>query len=659
MKKKMQTAVALYALVMPATVLAEDVLVQEEPAVLAEVVVTASRTAESKNEVSSNLTVINNDEIHSSTSRNVGDLLAEKGIGHVQKYPGNSISIGIRGFRTDTHGNDLQGHVLILLDGRRAGTGNVGKILTKNVERIEIIRGPGAVQYGSAGMGGVVNIITRQGRDNAAFVEIGSGSYGADEASVGGTVVQGKFDFAGAITYRTADDYDTGGGDQYKNTGMNDETGISANLGYNLTEQQRVGLIFTQFDTDEAGNPGYLSVNDLDDYSDKSNYSLDLNYSGTTLTGQYGWLVRYFFGKDKNSWMDPVASNPTFWDDGIKSENDTDQQGAQAQVTGVFGATTITTGFDWLAYEVENSWTPSETTYSNPALFMLVKSGFMDNRLVANVGLRYDWYEVEVNKPAGRDEDQSNFTPQLGFAFMATDSLKLRVQYGEGFMMPSADQLAADYVSWGTRTVGNPDLDPESSTTYEGGIDYNQDGLKGSLTYFYTDYEDKITSVYLVSGDQSWDNIGDATIAGFEMELSYDVGLLMQWDWEVRPYVGLTWLTEYEDDETGEDLQYISATNYSAGLAVAGDGISCRLNMAYTGSQDVTDYESGWPYQDVNLASFTVVDLFTSFRLIENEQLGTLTLRNELRNMFDKEYAFVKGYPMPGRSFYMGLRWDY
>lgn len=226
-------------------------------------------------------------------------------------------------------------------------------------------------------------------------------------------------------------------------------------------------------------------------------------------------------------------------------------------------------------------------------------------------------------------------------------------------MMPSADQLAADYVSWGTHTVGNPDLDPESSTTYEGGVDYNQAGLKGSLTYFYTDYEDKITSVYLAGGEQSWDNIGDATIAGFEMELSYDVGLLMQWDWEVRPYVGLTWLTEYEDDETGEDLLYISETNYSAGLVAARDGITCRLNVAYTGSQDITDYESGWPYQDVELSSFTVVDLFTSFRLIENEKLGTLTLRNELRNMFDEEYAFVKGYPMPGRSFYMGLRWDY
>jgi vitamin B12 transporter len=658
MRKKMQTVAVLLAFAAPAMVSAEES--QTETTILDEVVVTASRVAESKNDVSANLTVITSEDLSHSVSRNVGDILAEKGIGHVQKYPGNLTSIAIRGFRTDTHGNDLQGHVLVLLDGRRAGTGNVAKILTKNVERIEIIRGPGAVQYGSAGMGGVVNIITRQGEENSLFVEAGGGSYGAGETSVGGTFKKNGFDFAGSFTYQTANDYDTGDGDRYRNTGVNYETGVSANLGYSFSEQNRIGLIVTHFDVDEAGNPGYLSANDLDDISDKENYSVDINYTGKSGSEQYQWFARYFFGKDKNRWLDPVGSDPSGWDDGIASNNKTDQQGAQAQITGVFAETTITTGFDWLDYEVKNSWTPQKTTYTNPALFLLGKSAFFDHRLVTNIGLRYDWYEVEVSKPAGRDEDQSHFTPKFGAAFMVTDSLKIRAQFGMGFMMPSADQLAADFTNWGVRTVGNPDLDPEESTTYEGGVDYNHAGFNGSLTYFYTDFEDKITRVTLTSGDSSWDNIGDATIAGFEMELSYDLGVPFQWAWEVRPYFGLTQLTEYEDDATGDDLQYVSDTNFSAGVVVSdGDGISCRLNVAYAGSQDVMDYESGWPYQKVELPSSTVADLSASFRLLENEQLGALTLRNEIRNLFDKDYAYVKGYPMPGRSFFMGLRWDY
>jgi outer membrane receptor for ferrienterochelin and colicin len=82
-------------------------------------------------------------------------------------------------------------------------------------------------------------------------------------------------------------------------------------------------------------------------------------------------------------------------------------------------------------------------------------------------------------------------------------------------------------------TVGNPNLDPESSNTYEVGADYFQSGFDGSLTYFHTDFKDKIVTDFLSDGSQSWINSGDATIAGFEIELGYDLGVPMGWQWEV------------------------------------------------------------------------------------------------------------------------------
>jgi len=632
-----------------------------KPTMLDEVVVTASRSTETKREISANLTVISRDELTQSISRNVGDLFAEKGIGHIQKYPGNLTSIGIRGFRTDTHGNDLQGHVLILLDGRRAGTGNVAKILTKNVDRIEIIRGPGAVQYGSAGMGGVVNIITRQGQRNSIFLEGGGGSFGTGEGSVGGTFKQNDLDFAGSFTYRTEGDYDTGEGNRYSNTGIDYETGLSANLGYSLSKNQRLGLIFTRFAVNKAGNPGYFNMNDNDDTTDKENYSIDANYTGSTSAGQYQWMARYFRGRDENNWLDPTGSNPDGWDDGVPSTNETDQQGAQAQITGTIGNSVLTAGFDWLDYEVENSWTPRKTTYSNPAIFLLGKSAFMEKRLIANIGLRYDWYEVEVKDPAGRTEDQNRFTPKIGLAWMVTSELKLRAQYAQGFMMPSADQLAADFTSWGSRVVGNPNLNPEKSATYEGGVDYGHKGLQASLTYFYTDFKDKIATDYRFDGSRTWKNLGDATISGFETELSYDLGILMDWQWEIRPFLNLTILTDYEDDTNGKDLLYVSKTNYSTGLVVNnGDDFFCRLNIAYAGSQDIQDWQSSsFPTPIVELSSSTVADISTSYRLIDDNTWGTLSLRGEIRNLFDEEYAYIQGYPMAGRSFFLGLRWEY
>ncbi len=633
----------------------------EQQKTMQEVVVTASRIEESKKDVTSNISVITQEDIVQSPSRNLADLLAENGLGHIQKYPGSLTSIGIRGFRTDTHGNDLQGHVLILLDGRRAGSGNAAKILTKNVARVEIIRGPGAVQYGSAGMGGVINVITRKGTDSSFFVEGGGGSFDRYEGSVGATANRSGFDFSGTVTTLSYDDYDTGSGDRFYNTGVDRETGVSLHGGYTFSANHRVGMVFTGFDVDEVGSPGYLSANDRDDYTDKSNYSLDTKYTGGNGTGNYLWMARYFFGQDKNRWMDPIASNPDGWDNGMPSSNTTDQQGAQAQFTALWGQYTVTTGFDWIDYDVENSWSPKKTTYENPALFLLGKAKFLKERLIGTFGLRYDWFDVSVEDPVGSEESTNNLTPQIGLAWNATDDLKLRLQYAEGFMMPSANQLAIDTVSWGRRVVGNPHLDPEKSTTYEGGFDYNRKSLRGSLTYFHTEFEDKIVDDYLSDGSRSWANIGDATIAGFEAELSYDLGEPLGVNWELRPYLQATIMTELEDEETGEDLLYVNDTSVSAGLvANNGQGLFCRFNVAYYSSQDVEDWESGiYPTPIVELDGFTVASLTASYRFYETEEYGSFTVRGEIGNLFDEDYAHVNGYPMPGRNLYISLRWDY
>ena len=294
--------------------------------VLDEIVVTDSRIEEKKKFVATSITTINAEDLKQSAARNLGELLAEKSVGHIQRYPGSNTSIGVRAFKTDSHGNDLKGHVLVLINGRRAGSGNVAKILTKNIERIEILRGPGAVQYGSAGMGGVVNVITRQGDKNGASVDIGYGSFDEVKAGMSATARKGAFDFSGAIEYRTHDDYKTGDGERYKNTGLDSQVSYSLNGGYTLFPNNRVALVLNGVNVDEAGNPGYLSQNDLDNYTDQKNMSGDLIYQGSDTSGKWSWLVRYFRGTDKDEWFDPTESNASGWDDGIPSERDTDQR---------------------------------------------------------------------------------------------------------------------------------------------------------------------------------------------------------------------------------------------------------------------------------------------------------------------------------------------
>ena len=631
-----------------------------EPPVLEQVVVTASRVKEKKKEVTANVTVIEEEEISHSSAKDLGELLAEKGVGHVQKYPGTLTSVGIRAFRTETHGNDLESHVLVLIDGRRAGTGNLAKILTKNVERIEILRGPASVQYGSAAMGGVINVITKKGDGKpTAFVEGILGSYGSEEGSLG---LSGKFkffDFSGSITSRSTDDYETGSGERYRNTGVDDVKNASLNLGLEFLPGHRVGLIYHLFRVDHAGNPGYLSQNDLDDFSKRKNESVDLSYEGTIPGSGLLWKARYFFGQDKDKWFDPTASNPDGWDSGIPSEQKTDQKGAQAQISYNISKSTITAGFDWVNYEVDETWDPKKSEYNNPAYFLMGKTSLLGQRLILDGGVRYDQYKVKIKEGQGRTEDDSHVTPRVGLAYLLTKNAKLRIAYGEAFKMPSAKQLAGDFGTW-VHYVGNPGLDPEKSKTYEGGIDLNYGTLSGSLTYFYTDFQDKIQTATTPTGDVTWQNVGEATIAGIEGNVSVDIGGVLGLDFAIEPYLGLVYLTKYEDEETHEDLKYVSDKTISYGLRVSDlDSFTATIDFTYTGKQRIDDWESGWPAPVITKGSFTVANLTMTKKLFDFDKFGKVTLKGEIRNLFDKDYSYVNGYPMPGRSLYLGLKYQF
>jgi vitamin B12 transporter len=419
-------------------------------------------------------------------------------------------------------------------------------------------------------------------------------------------------------------------------------------------------LIITGTTVNNAGSPSYFSAQDLDNSTDKSNYSIDLNYRGTNKTDAGHWLIRAFLGRDENIWSDPVASNPSGWDDGIDSKNTTEQRGAQAQYTVTLGGAAVTAGMDWLDYKVENSQSPQRSSYLNPAAFLLGRTTFFE-RLTINAGLRQDWYQVDMKEPAGNTEDQHHLTPQIGMALALMPGFKLRGQYAEAFMMPSADQLGADYQAFTGPIRGNPDLDPENSTTWEGGLDYDGGAFRASLGYFATKYKDKIVTDYLADGSSSWKNLGRADIKGIEVQAGYDLGVPLGLSWEVRPTLSATFLTEYTDRTTNEDLLYTGDTVLAAGMVVGdGQGSFFRANLRYSGNSKVQDWESGvYPAPVVELGSSTVVDVGAVWRFYESDRYGGWSVRGEVLNLFDEEYAHVKGYPMPGRSMFLGLRWEF
>jgi len=633
-----------------------------------EVVVTSSRFEELKRNMTSNVTIISKEEIDQSSAKDLGELIAEQSIGQVQKYPGTLTSVGMRGFRTEAHGNDLMGKVLVLLNGRRAGTGNLAKISVGDVERVEIVRGPASVQYGSAAIGGVINVITAKGSGDPGLYlaqELGSNEYSRSTLGAGGKIE--NLDFSGSISLSEMDDYKTGSGATYHNTAFDDQKEAALNIGYEFMPGHRLGVSYINFTVDHAGSANYLSKNDLDNYSEKENYSTDVVYDGRTADRRFSWMARYFSGRDMETAFDPAASNPGGGDDGIPYETDTDHKGAQAQFTFNNDVFRATAGVDWVNYEeTQTEYAPYLSEYDNLAQFLLLNGYLFNRRLVLSAGFRYDAYDLTSQGGVGsaqEKQDADDFLKNFGVAWHAVDGVKVRASYGEGFKMPSAKELAADYSvvtqDGTTHYVGNPDLKPEESRNYEIGVDLVYSRMNSSLTWFTTDFKNMI-QLATIDGNSSWVNLGSATLSGVEGNLSYS---FLPFDdiWMFSPYASCVYMTELKDDETGARLLSTPKWNSTVGLKLTDQrGFYGTFNLAYTGETDIKDYETSWAGPVVRKGGFAVANLSLAkrFQIDEQKNGRAVTLKGEVNNLFDRDYQYVKGYPMPGINFLVGLRVD-
>ncbi len=648
MKKLIFLSIIICSIVITQVSIAEEITIMDE------VVVTAGRIEELKEDITTNISIYTQEDIQQSSVQDLSDLLAKEGF-MIREYPNSTIAVEIRGFRTETHGNDLASHVLILINGRRAGTGNLAKIMMDNVERIEIIRGPGSVQYGASAMGGVINVITKKGKDKLSFFSEGTlGSWDYNKTSAGFSGAVSLFDFSATVSKSSQNAYNTADGTRYHNTGFDSKERLSFNAGLTFVPDNRIGFTYSGYEGEKIGKPGYLSSNDLDDYIDHSLKTFDVTYDGQTQDGFLAWSMLYFKGNDKYETFNPASSSThTYF-------RYTDNQGAQAQMTAKWNIAHVTAGVDWTDYAIRNinSVAGKENTYKNPALFLLVKKKLINDKLILSAGGRYDKYEVESDD--GQSKDETNWSTSVGMSYKFIPGFSIRANYAEAFRMPTADELYMykDYSAWGMGIyAGNSALKPEKSKTFEIGLDYSKNSLTAGITYFYTDFNDKISTTYDAgTNTTNYENIEGATISGVEGTLQWDIGALFGWSFELIPYSSFTGFTEYENDATNKNLKYTPEWTSSYGLKFinADQGFSSRLNFSYVGEQDITDYEGTGA---TSLKSYTVADLMISKQLFSWKKYGAISLQAEVTNIFDESYAAIQGYPMPGRSFYIGMRY--
>lgn len=667
MKKFLSSFISLFIFVFSLQPLAFSLLTtsafaSEKTASLEEVVVTATRIEEPKKDVPASVQIITQEDIKNSTAKNAGDLISEASIGHVHKYPGAlTSSIALRGLRTDLF-NDLKSRVLVLINGHKAGTVNLAKIPVEDIERIEIVKGPASVLYGSSAMGGVINIITKEGKEGihgSIGGEIGSWEYWKTQAELNGK--KGPFDFYLTASRSASGDYGAKDYGKIQNTGYDDET-VSARLGYRFFDKHHISLGFQHWKGWEIGSPGARHDPDPDDYSDKGRDGFDIGYKTETFN------VRYYLIKDRDEWHEgPTAGKwETPYSIYLKK---TDTQGANLQKTFSIGNHRIIIGGQWDRIEVDTwrsvgpPYSPN-SRYDTYGAFTEGRLSLLNKKLLLSAGLRYDYFENEIFETPGiptvrpRKEEIDHATARGGLAYKITDNLRLKGNIGTAFRAPAPDELATDYISWGKRYLGNPDLKPEKSTSYDAGFEYSKDLLKGGLTFFHTDFKDKILSYYdSTLKAQTFKNVDGATLQGVEGSLSYDVGLAIGLGVSIEPFANITHHTRYssKDDleisKYGKTLLYTPKWTGAFGIKAGQDKWDARLIANYNGDEKVQDW-STYPYPVVEKADFTVINLKGSYRPIKN-----LEITASIENLFDRAYEYVQYSPMPRRTIAAGIKW--
>lgn len=659
-------------------------------------VISADRIPEPARQVSQNVTVITEEEIQKSAANDLADLLKQKGL---QVFHDGAAGYGnegivVRGGRSSMHGFDIAGDILVLVDGHRSGADSLSQMELGNTARIEIIRGPGAVQYGAAAMGGVVNIITKRGGEKTeARLEAGFGTRG-EQRSKGSLAGQiGQFDYSVGGSFFTRDDYKVGGGEKYENSGLRYRTRYNANLGWNFDDNNRVGLIAMGSDTRGAGKgPDGSSTRRYDTRQNRNNYNLDFAYEGRSEDQSKSWLARYFRGEvgyDLSRRLNGLGTPRV-----PLSYNTNEYQGAQGQFSWDLGRFQFVTGVDWMSYEFDQNQTgeaasnntrnSAQSEFDNTGAFFLGKVHLLDDHsLTLSGGLRYDEFDVSVDSYRLRtgnterkktSQSRDTWTPSLGLAYSPLEYLKLRANYAQAFKMPLPRQLTGFTIMMTIPFIGNPDLQPEESDNWDVGFDLEYEALSFSATYFHSKYKNMINygyrndRVHYPTTYYWYYNQNRATINGLEIGASFDLGEHFDLGFRLAPYAYWTHLLKFEDDG-GWKLPNRARNSLSYGVKFDHPdiGLTVNLDATYYGAQyDVQRVTSGanygqilYDYRVPDVGRTTVWDLNLSKRLYQTDEYGDLSVKVALKNIFDKKYSTNEDQWMPGSSAYVGLVWTY
>ncbi len=652
-----------------------------------EVVVTASRTDIAAMDAPQSVSVIRADEIMASPFERVEDLVRSvPGVYNYRHYgqqtSGIQSPLSMRGVGKN--------RVLLLVDGvpQNDSFNNSiswvawGHIPRESIERIEIVRGPSSALYGSEGLGGVINIITKNPsaqRETTVRGEAGTADtyavHGIYSQSFGdlGLMVSGGYDESDGF-YMVEDPAD------YETRRHRQAFKVLAKVSYALSPISDLSFSALSYRHETGKGREYFY-----DELELNQYWLSYRRRGDRVDFQ---SLAYLNLADKTAYQDSAADD---FSSLLRKEKMTPlTAGVDAQGSTAFGAhTRATFGLSgkYISWEYEDNYTASSRDVGAEgrqeffAPFANVDIGLLDERLLLYAGARYDWIknsdganrdsQASAGKPpySNRYEDStwSSFSPKIGFAWhLADNRTTFRASVGKGFRAPSLFELYKVHVRQGGRFYreANPDLEPESIWSYDLGADrFLSDALWARISLYRSRAEqyigDRLVGTSQFSGgrtrfDYVLDNISEVDIQGVEAEAQWYAsnGSTL--------FVNYTYnRSEVASDENNPELVGNALPNEPRHQAHAGvrwlasDWVNLTLIGNYYGDiyydSENTLRESGYATMDASL-SLRFSRLLKAYVNVEN--------------MFDEAYPIslslsASDIIAPGRVVNVGLAFDF
>ena len=593
-----------------------------------EVVVTGTRSETDVRHLPMTVSVVGRPQLEASQQTSVlpvlnsqvpGFFSTSRGVMGYGVATGASGQMSLRGIGGPAQAGLPTTGLLVLIDGHPQYMGLMGHPIadayqTMMAERVEVLRGPASVLYGSNAMGGVINIVTRKMQEDGirTNINIGAGSYGSVQTEATNRIRKGRFSSTVTASYNRTDGH--------RADMAFEQYGGYAKLGYDFTDNWKVwgDVNVTRFN---ATNPGSVMKpyidNDQRITRGMTSFVLENHYEKTSgaLSFFYNWGDHWI-----NDGYQPGGEPLQY----RFNSNDQMLGVSWYQSIQLFQGNRLTVGADYFHFggEAWNQFFDGHRETSADKSLNEV-AGYVDFRqdiaawLTLDAGARVDYHS----------QTGTEFIPQVGLAFHLPENAEIKAMASKGFRNPTIREM---YMF----PPQNPDLTPEKLWNYE--LSFSQRLMDNRLSYglnvFYINGENLIIRLPNPNGSGMLNqNSGEIENWGAEANVGYQFNSV----WSVM--ANYSWLHMENPVLASPEHKLYGGVNFRKGRWSASTGIQ---------------YVKGL-YTDLDAATkenFVLWDMQGNFKATN---YLSFYVRGE--NLLAQRYEINAGYPMPKATFMGGV----